>query len=54
MAASKQTIKQMIQVMRKHVPTPKLQALARDLLLVKGNKSFEATIKLLHRGLKSP
>jgi hypothetical protein len=49
MAASKETITEVIQVVKKHVSPEVFQRIITDLMLVKGNQSFEASIRLMQR-----
>jgi hypothetical protein len=54
MAASARTIEHVVLVIRRHVDEATFRAIINDLLAVRGNASFEATIKALalHVGVR--
>lgn len=53
MPASNNTIKRVVQVLDKHIPRSKAQAIVKELRSVDGNSSFKTTILALERELAS-
>ena len=51
MVASRDTVEQIIAVVRRHVSGDQLRAIVRDLGEVPGNKSFRETIERLEASL---
>jgi hypothetical protein len=54
MPASTNTVKEIVNVLRKHVDHPTLMKIVDDLCDVPGNKSFRDTIEMLRSELSRP
>ena len=52
MAASSETVKQVVEVVRKRVDEATFRAIVEDLLKVDGNASFKETIRRLKGALR--
>lgn len=50
--ASRETVEAVIKVLLKHLPASTISAIMQDLLKVKGNQSFEATIQALNHAVR--